>query len=472
MGTDKDIIVAVELGSVAIRAIAGTREADGTMKVLAISQVSAANCIRKGVVDNIDKTTQAISNVVSQINDKLGMNTTRIYVGLSGQSLHTKLNIVPCQQEEKVQITARMVDRLKEVNSNTQYTDSEILDVIPQEYHIGSRKIEDPVGLISDQIEAHFMNVIARNGLSENIERCVRGAGLELAELLISPLCLADCLLSANEKRSGCALVDFGADTTIVSVYTNNILRHLVVIPLGGSNVTADIASYGIETEEAEKLKMKYATAWSEGSEENGSNKISLNFGRSILEEELTEIIKARYEEIILNVGKQIKPHSDKLLSGITITGGASHTKGLPTAFTTLTHFDKQVRIAKGLPINIVLTPDVHVGDADNLNTLFALLLKGDQPCMSKIIYEEETVTATEEEKTLQLQVEENQTDKEEELVSKEEKKKEKKPSEGFGKKFKRLWGTINNMLTDPEDDEDDDDDDEEGDKEKEAVTE
>lgn len=464
MGTEKDIIVAVELGSVAIRAIAGKREADGTMKVLAMSQVSAANCIRKGVVDNIDKTTQAISNVVSQINDKLGMNTTRIYVGLSGQSLHTKLNIVPYQREDKAQITSRLVDQLKEINNNTQYTDSKILDVIPQEYHIGTRKVEDPVGLISDQMEAHFMNVVARNGLSENIERCVRGAGLELAELLISPLCLADCLLSANEKRSGCALVDFGAETTTVSVYTNNILRHLVVIPLGGSNVTADIASHGIETEEAENLKLKYATAWQERNEVKSNNKISLNFGRSIQEEELTEIIIARYEEIILNVGKQIKAYSDKLLSGLTMTGGASRTKELITAFANLTHFDKQIRISKGLPINIVINSDIHVGDYDNLNTLFALLLKGDQPCMCQIDYEEPEETVTD-----MTQDGEDHLTNDENKEPEKEKKTEKKPSEGFGKKFKRLWGTINNMLTDPDDDDEEEDD--ENDK-KEAVTE
>lgn len=459
MGAEKDIIVAVELGSAAIRAIAGKREPDGTMQVLAIAQEEATNSIRKGVIDNIDKTTQAISHVVSQLNEKLGIFTTRIYVGLSGQSLHTKLNVVPYQMTEKTQISNKLVDQLKEINNGVVYPDSSILDVVPQEYHIGTRKVADPVGMMSEQLEAHFMNVIARSGLSENIERCVRAAGLELAELLISPLCLADCLLTSNEKRSGCALVDLGADTTTISVYTNNILRHLVVIPLGGSNVTADITSKGVETEEAERLKLKYATAWHENTDDKKNKNVQLSYGRSIFEDELQEIIEARYKEIILNSGKQIKEYSDKLLSGIMITGGASRVKGLAEAFTNITHFDKQVRIAKGLPLNIVLAPGLQIAETDNLNTLFALMLKGDQPCVSEAPSEEEAVQTTidfeaaeQEKATEEAKVEETAEEIAETVV--EEKKEEKKPSEGFGKKFSRLWGTINKMLTDPEEEE------------------
>ena len=101
MGAEKDIIVAVELGSTAIRAIAGKRLPDGTMQVLAISQEETTDSIRKGLVDNIDKTTQAISHVVRKINEELGIRVTRVFVGLSGQSLRTMENKVPYQFAEK-----------------------------------------------------------------------------------------------------------------------------------------------------------------------------------------------------------------------------------------------------------------------------------------------------------------------------------------------------------------------------------
>ena len=452
MGAEKDIIVAVELGSKAIRAAAGKREPNGTMQILAIAQEEASNAIRKGLVDSIDKTTQTISHVVDMINTQLGIRTTRIYAGLSGQSLHTKANAVPCQLPEKTQISARIIDQLMETNSGVVYPDSKILDVVPQEYNIGPRKVTDPIGMVTNQVEAHYMNVVARDILSDNIELSVHNAGLELAELLISPICLADALLSSNEKRSGCALVDMGADTTTVLVYTNNILRHLAVIPLGGSNVTADISSKGVETEEAEALKLKYGTASHKDDAGNEKKEnIKLSFGRSISEEELQEIIESRYEEIIFNAGHQIHDFNDKLLSGLVLTGGASRIKGVTEAFSSAIHFDKQVRMYKGLPKDIVLAPSVKISENDNYNTLFALLLKGDQPCAGDVPAEEE------EEIEPSKKIEENTTPSEGgndingSQEGEVEEENEKKAKTGVKSKFKRFWETMNKMLTDPE---------------------
>ena len=75
-------------------------------------------------------------------------------------------------------------------------------------------------------------------------------SGISIAEMYLAPLALADAVLSEAEKRGGCVLVDFGADTTTVSVYYKNILRHLAVIPLGGNNITKDIASLQMEEKE------------------------------------------------------------------------------------------------------------------------------------------------------------------------------------------------------------------------------
>lgn len=461
MGAEKDIIVAVELGSTAIRGIAGKREPDGTMRVLAISQEETNDSIRKGLVDNIDKTTQAISHVVKKINDELGIHTTRIYVGLSGQSLRTMENKNPYQFAEKTIITNDLIDQLKEINNGVVYPQAKIHDVIPQEYKIGNRYVQDPVGMQCEHIEARFINVVARAGVSDNIERCVKNAGLEIAELLISPICLADSLLSANEKRSGCALVDMGADTTTISVYYSNILRHLVVIPLGGNNVTTDITTKSIEQGEAEQLKLKYGTAWHENEDEPSKNKIQISYDRSITEDELTNITEARYEEIIVNVGAHIKPYNDKLLSGILLTGGASKAKNLAKAVTEYTQTDKQVRITKGLPLNISLAHNVHIPEDNNMYTLMALLLKGDQNCVG------ETSTIAEAIPTAAESVIEKPAGNEpvkEEPVTQEgaegnaeetgAKKDEPKNKGGMKKKINNVFSVIKKMLTDPEEEE------------------
>jgi cell division protein FtsA len=455
MGAEKDIIVAVELGSTAIRGIAGKREPDGTMRILAIAQEETKDCIRKGLVDNIDKTTQAISHVVKKINEELGISTKRVFMGLSGQSLRTLENKVPYQFAEKTLIDNKLIDQLKEMNNGIVYPQAKIHDVIPQEYRIGNRFIQDPVGMQSEQIEARFVNVVARNGMSENIERCVRNAGLEVADLFISPICLADSLLSANEKRSGCALVDIGADTTTICVYYSNLLRHLVVIPLGGNNVTTDISTKSIELGEAEELKLKYGTAWHESEEEPNKNKIQISFDRTITEGELNNITEARYEEIIVNIWAHIEPYKDKLLSGILLTGGASKAKNLAKAITEYTQTDKQIRFAKGLPLNIKLASNIHVPEDSNLNTLMALLLKGDQNCVGEApeITEVSPVEAEEPAEGISTKEDEPAVVDSSANLQDENAEEEKKPKKdgNVKKKIHNVFSVIKKMLTDPE---------------------
>lgn len=384
MAAEKDIIVALELATTSIRAIAGQRMPDGTMQVLAFAEENASNCIRKGIIDNIDKTTQAISRVLGQIGLQLGQTIARIYVGLGGQSLHSVQNRILRSFTEKTQISNNMIDQLMDTNRGVVYTDSEILEVIPQEYKVGNRAVPDIVGMQVEQMEANFLNIIARNSLSENIEKCVNGAGFEIAEMLITPLTLGDCILNASEKRSGCALVDIGADTTTMEVYTNNILRKLVVIPIGSGNVTMDIANcLTIETEEAESLKLKYGRALLEDHDTAQHNILQLSHGREISESRLCEIIEARYEEILRNIWAQIEDDSDKLTSGIVFTGGGAQVRYLTEAFQQITNRSKQIRIAKGLPTDITIGPNIYVPDNGRLNCILSLLLWGDQNCIT-----------------------------------------------------------------------------------------
>ncbi len=171
MGAAKDIIVAVELGSSAIRAIAGKKQPDGTLQIVAVAIEGNINCIRNGVIDNLDKTSLAISRVVKQIDDKLNIHTKRIYIGLSGQSVRTVKNPVVRHFDTKTLINNPMIDAMKDINQGILYPDAQLLDVFPQEYRVDKRPTSDPVGQQGHTVEACFANVIARSSLSENFEQ-------------------------------------------------------------------------------------------------------------------------------------------------------------------------------------------------------------------------------------------------------------------------------------------------------------
>ena len=447
MGAEKDIIIAVELASTAVRAIAGKREPDGSMQVLAFAQEESSNTIRKGVIDNIDKTTQALSRVVARLGEKLNVRVNSIYVGLGGQSLRSVHNRVLLQFDGLELLSHKTIDKMRDTNSGVVYPNAEIKEVVPQEFTIGSRSVIDPVGMQAEAIEANFVNIIARTTLEENIRKCVTAAGLEVQEVLISPLCLANALLTANEKRSGCALVDMGADTTTVSVYVNNILRHLCVIPLGGSNVTSDITSLKVEAEEAEELKKKYGTAYRSDSEDKTGQKISLSFGRTEDEEKLQEIVEARYEEIIANICHHISAYKDKMLSGIIVTGGASRIPDLQQAFARQTGGDINMRIIKSHPENVTVSFGVQITDHDRLNTLYSLLLAGKENCVGEVSEDPVQKTFDFEKKEEPVAPEVPAVEETPEI----QEPKEKKPS-AFG----RIWKTFEKMLSDEPDTEDD----------------
>ena len=220
------------------------------------------------------------------------------------------------------------------------------------------------------------------NTLKNNIRQCFRQAGYEVADYLLSPLVTANVVLAESEKRAGCALVDFGADTTTVSVYKSNILRHVAVIPLGSSNITKDITSLQIEEEDAEQLKLNYASAYTESTEEEDMNQEYVIDGKcSIRARKLEEIVEARTTEILENVSNQIKlsGYENELNAGFVITGGASRLPNLCKALTAITKIDK-IRIAQSG--NIELRDEAqYVTPNGSQNTLIGLLAAGKDNC-------------------------------------------------------------------------------------------
>ena len=383
MGVEKNI-VAIELGSSAIRAMIGQKKADGSLLVLGFEKENAPDSVHKGVVYNIDKTIQAIAAIIKRIEERQKVFVNRVYVGVAGQSLRTVGNVVRRQFDVKVNITDEIVERLKDEDGEQEYPGAEILDIVPQEFRVGTHLTNEPIGIMTDRIEGCYKNIVARHALCEGITRCLAGAKLEKAGFFISPLLLSGYLLTDPEKRSGCALVDFGAETTTVTIYEKNTLRHLVVIPLGGNNITNDIASIlHIEHEEAEALKRTYGSAYTEEREGAENRVINISLDRQTDERRLRAIIEARQQEILDNVWEQIKGFANHLLSGIIFTGGAANMRDLETAFNKYHNFDKIK--TRQLPTSPEFTTALKLDPQTNtIATLVAMLRRGDEECTSE----------------------------------------------------------------------------------------
>ncbi len=377
----KDFIVAIELGSSKITGIAGKKNLDGSIQVLACVKENSSSCIRKGVVYNIDKTAQCLTNIINRLEKQLKTGITQVYVGVSGQSIRSIRNLIAKDLPNGMQVTQDMVIELMDENRNMKYPDQQIIDAAAQEYKVDSQFQLDPVGIQCNRIEGNFLNILQRKSFYANLNKCFETAGINIAELYLAPLALADSVLTEAERRSGCALVDLGADTTTVSVYSKNILRHLAVIPLGANNITKDIASLQMEESDAEKMKLRYASAFTENNDIDNNMKYSIDQDRQVETRKFIEIVEGRLEEIIANVWCQVpEEFCDKLLGGIILTGGGSNLRDIEKAFQNYTHIDK-IRIAKFVTQTITSTiAEINAHDA-MMNTVLGLLAKGDINC-------------------------------------------------------------------------------------------
>lgn len=398
MAADKNIIIAFELGSSAIRGVAGRKEADGSVHILAIEQEVISGSIRRGTVYNINKTTSAITRIKERLNERLGVYITRAYVGIAGQSLHAVANKVVHAMTTKEKITQEMIDNLMDENRAMHYTDCQILDVVPQEYHLGIDKTTDPIGIQTDKIEGRYLNIIARTSLQENIRRCMHDAGIDVIDIFITPLEIAKQLIPDSEKRSGCALVDIGAETTTVAIFYKNILRRLVTIPLGGNNVTLDIAKIEkMEMDEAEDMKLRYGVAQISDDQAENTRMLHISNSRTIAEDELQSICCTRYDEILANVWHQITKDKweDELLSGITLTGQAARMAGLQEALTAVSKFKpNQIKTTKEMLASMSTAAGVD-SSKTGFNGAIALLLGGNENCIGEKEEEEKPIEET-----------------------------------------------------------------------------
>ena len=382
MATEDKFIVAIELGSSKVTGIAGRKQPDGVTQILAFAQEPSTTFIRKGRINNVNKMTQCILNMKEKLEQQLQKSVSRVYVGIGGMGMHTVANTVVKHFDSKVEITQEMVDAMCDENRNTASPDRDILESVPQEYRLGTQVQTDPVGILSDGIEGHFLNIVPNQSVREQIRNCSRTAGVAIADLPLTVHALADAMLTEPLKRSGCVFVDMGAETTSVAVYKNNLLRHLAVIPLGGANVNRDIMSLQIEDDEAEELKLKYASAIADNSGEK-RKPIVLRDGRHIDFDEFSGLVEARMEEIILNIKNQItlsKYDKGQLIGGLVITGGASHLKDIDKAFVRDTQFEK-IRFVRNIRIPLRAGEFGEFNADGDCNSAIALLDKGEMNC-------------------------------------------------------------------------------------------
>jgi cell division protein FtsA len=325
VGTTKTCVIVCELND---------RE---QLEVLGVGSAESKG-LRKGVVVNLDSTVNSIKKAVEDAEKSAGTAVESVFVGLSG--VHVKsfnsrgaVAVNGHNREVAKEDIRRVIETAKAVSLPT---DREIVHVLPQEFVVdGQDGIGDPLGLLGTRLEVNCHIVTSSTTAAQNIVTAVNRSGIIVADTVLQQLASAESTLSVDDKELGIGLIDIGGGTTDLAVYTQGAIRHTAILPLGGDQITNDIA-VGLRTTipEAEKIKRHYGCAQSTLIEEDVSFEVPSVGGRqpkSISKKILCEIVQPRVEEILSLVKEDIKQAGlEKSVSGgIVLTGGAVLMQGV-----------------------------------------------------------------------------------------------------------------------------------------------
>lgn len=350
MENDK-IVVGLDIGTTKICAIVGRKNEFGKLEVLGMGKAESDGVIR-GIVTNIDKTVNAIEKAVKEAEDQSGIDIRVVNVGIAGQHIKSSIHhgsITRSSNDDE--ITVEDVNRL----TNDMYRivippGSEIIHVMPQDYTVDYEDgIKDPVGMSGVKLEADFHVITAQTNAINNINKCVRRAGLEIENLILEPLASSMAVLSEEEKEAGICLIDIGGGTTDIAIFHDNIIRHTSVIPFGGNIITSDIKQgCMVMQHQAETLKTKFGKAIAEEASPNEIVSIPGIRNRAPKEisvKNLAHIIEARMEEIIELAHTEIitSGFENKLAGGIVVTGGGSQLGCLKQLVEYMTGMDARI---------------------------------------------------------------------------------------------------------------------------------
>lgn len=400
------VIVAIELGSSKISGVAGQIMTDGSLKVLAYAGVPSSSCIRHGAVYNLDKTANAIAEVVERLNSILSTSIEKVYVGYNAKGLKSIISKVEHQFEEETVVSQEVIDDMFQQCSEIEYEGYVNLFQESQEYVVDNKRgtETDPIGVACRSLGGSYLNILLKKQVADYIAQCFMMAQVEIVDGYVAPMAQADAILTDDDRQQGCVLVDYGADTTTVSVYKNGMLRYLRVIPLGSALITRDLAAIlKIEPEQAEQLKCTYGLCNLIGSQD-ASETIMINDSKVLLKD-IGDIIEARNEEIIRNVCAQIKAsgYGEVLYAGIVLTGGGSQLRQLDQVFVKLMPSMRRPRVVTEPVCGVTwIEPSWKRGDGSQL-ALLSVMAKGDENCCELPKMDEiENISAENQDKVVQ----------------------------------------------------------------------
>ncbi|MCG8332977.1 MAG: cell division protein FtsA [Proteobacteria bacterium] len=331
---EKRIIVGLDIGTTKNCVVAAEVNEDGDFRVIGVGN-SQSEGLNRGVVTNIRSAVKSIRKAVEECELKSGIEIENVYAGIAGHHILglNKEGVVAVTGDT---ITESDIQRVVEAARATNSPDKEIIHTLTQEYIVdGQDGVIDPIGMAGKRLEARVHLILGAVSSAANIVQCCNDADLNVLNIVLEPFASSLAVLDEQEKELGVILLDIGGGTSDMVIYKNGSIVHTSVLPLGGNQVTNDIA-IGLRTTKSEALRIKhdYGIALVDRVNEGETIHLKGLAGREerIIDKRLlAEVIDARFREIFELIQNEIKSSGfgPGCAAGIVLTGGSANMKNL-----------------------------------------------------------------------------------------------------------------------------------------------
>ncbi len=361
---DKNLVVALDIGTSKIAALVGELDDDDQNKIEVVGFGShPSRGLKRGVVVNIETTVQSIQRAIEEAELMAGCDINSAFTGIAGSHIRS-LNshgIVAIRDREVNQTDVdRVIDAAKAVAIPA---DQKILHILPQEFIVDAQEgVREPVGMSGVRLEAKVHIVTGAVSAAQNITKCVRRCGLHVGDVILEQLASSHSVLTEDEKELGVCMIDIGGGTTDIAIFTEGAIRFTSVIPIAGDHVTNDVAvALRTPTQYAEQIKIKHGSVLPQtvdSAETIQVPSVAKRPPKQIHKRALAQVVSARYEELFALVLAELRRSGleDLIAAGIVLTGGASNVAGVVELAESTFHMP--VRL--GLPQNVSGLMDVR----------------------------------------------------------------------------------------------------------------
>lgn len=332
---ERNLVVGLDIGTSKISVAVGEITPDNKLSIIGVGNQPARG-MDKGGVNDLNLVIQSIQRAVNEAELMADCRISSIYLGISGKhiSCQNENGMVPINDNE---VTQEDVDNVIHTARSVPISaERRMLHVLPQEYSIDCQDgIKSPIGMSGVRMEAKVHIVTCANDMAKNIVKCVERCNLHVDQLIFSALASSYAILTEDEKELGICVVDLGAGTMDIAVFTGGALRHTAVIPVAGNQVTSDISKiFRTPLSHAEEIKVKYACALKQlvSMEENIEvPSVGGRPARSMSRHTLSEVVEPRYQELFELIQEELRESglADQISAGYVLTGGTAKMEGV-----------------------------------------------------------------------------------------------------------------------------------------------